>query len=79
MRCPQCQAENPAEAKFCLECGTKLQAACPQCGATLPPQSKFCFECGFKIAPPPRLRRPRRSHHLSRPGTGRGVETAVAH
>jgi len=58
MQCPQCQAENPDQAKFCLECGAKLQAVCPQCGAALPPQAKFCFECGFKIgapapAPPP--------------------------
>ncbi|MBN1661546.1 MAG: tetratricopeptide repeat protein [Anaerolineae bacterium] len=53
MLCPQCQAENPDQAKFCLECGTKLQAVCPQCGAALPPQAKFCFECGAKIGAPP--------------------------
>ncbi|MBN1136401.1 MAG: tetratricopeptide repeat protein [Anaerolineae bacterium] len=56
MQCPQCQAENPDQAKFCLECGAKLQAVCPQCGAALPPQAKFCFECGARIeAPAPTL------------------------
>ena len=57
MQCPQCQAENPDQAKFCLECGAKLQAVCPECGAALPPAAKFCFECGAKVgvpaAPPP--------------------------
>ncbi|MBN2550064.1 MAG: tetratricopeptide repeat protein [Anaerolineales bacterium] len=53
MECPQCHAQNPDQAKFCLECGSKLILACPQCGAALPPQAKFCFECGAKIAPPP--------------------------
>ena len=52
MRCPQCQADNPDQAKFCLECGTKLQAICPECGTTLPPRAKFCFECGCKIGAP---------------------------
>lgn len=53
MQCPQCQADNPDQAKFCLECGARLQAVCPQCGAALPPQAKFCFECGAKIGAPP--------------------------
>ncbi len=52
MRCPQCQAENPDQAKFCMECGAKLLAVCPQCGAALPPQAKFCFECGCMLAAP---------------------------
>ena len=53
MQCPQCHAENPDQAKFCLECGAKLQAACSQCGAALPPAAKFCFECGAKLGAPP--------------------------
>jgi|GEM_PF-374546 len=60
MLCPQCQTENPANAKFCLNCGDKLALACPQCGAQLPPQAKFCMECGAKIgaAPPPAISAP---------------------
>jgi len=55
MQCPKCHAENPEQAKFCLECGAKLQVVCPQCGAALPPAAKFCLECGAKLvaSPPP--------------------------
>jgi class 3 adenylate cyclase/tetratricopeptide (TPR) repeat protein/ribosomal protein L40E len=49
MLCPQCQTENPAKAKFCLNCGSKLATLCPQCGAELPPAAKFCLECGAQV------------------------------
>jgi len=49
MRCPECQHENRQEAKFCEECGTKLQRVCPNCGEELRPQAKFCDECGTKV------------------------------
>ncbi len=50
MKCAQCQHENPSGAKFCMECGAKLENVCPECGAKLPPEAKFCMECGAKIA-----------------------------
>jgi class 3 adenylate cyclase/tetratricopeptide (TPR) repeat protein len=46
MQCPKCQFENPDSAKFCNECGSKLELACPQCGKANPSGSKFCNECG---------------------------------
>jgi class 3 adenylate cyclase len=46
MRCAGCQHENPAEAKFCQECGASLAASCASCGAELPPTAKFCHGCG---------------------------------
>jgi class 3 adenylate cyclase len=46
MRCPRCQHENPAGAKFCLECGARFAVACAQCGTQLPAGAKFCLECG---------------------------------
>ena len=46
MPCPRCQYENPPQAKFCLECGTRFAAACAQCGTQLPSGAKFCLECG---------------------------------
>ena len=49
MQCPQCQHENREGAKFCDECGTKLQLICPDCGAELRPKAKFCDECGAKL------------------------------
>jgi membrane protease subunit (stomatin/prohibitin family) len=51
--CPKCGAANLANAKFCTECGAKMQTAaqtvpCVKCGAALPAGSKFCNECGTK-------------------------------
>ncbi len=46
MPCPSCRHENPAEANFCLHCGTKLAQVCPQCQQVLPPEAKSCFACG---------------------------------
>src|SRR5689334_22971622 len=51
MKCSRCQHENPANAKFCLECGVRLTLTCPKCRSELPPSAKFCFECGERIAP----------------------------
>ena len=47
MQCPKCQAVNSDKAKFCLECGQKLDVKCPQCGHSASPFAKFCDECGF--------------------------------
>ncbi len=49
MKCPKCQFENEEGAKFCLECGERLDLECPQCGKTLPLMAKFCNQCGQKI------------------------------
>jgi class 3 adenylate cyclase/tetratricopeptide (TPR) repeat protein len=49
MRCPNCSAENPATAKFCMECGDALKGRCVKCGAENPPRSKFCAECGSSL------------------------------
>lgn len=50
-KCPNCGNELPANAKFCLECGTKIEQLaenemiCPACGKKTP-KGKFCMECG---------------------------------
>ena len=49
MQCSQCQHENPAEAKFCLNCGTRLTQVCSQCQQVLPPEAKFCMACGHAL------------------------------
>lgn len=50
--CPKCGASNPANVKFCNECGASMSAAekvpCVKCGAELQAGSKFCAECGTK-------------------------------
>jgi DNA-directed RNA polymerase subunit M/transcription elongation factor TFIIS len=48
--CPQCGKPIDANAKFCPECGAKLQSSafCSECGAKIPAGAKFCPECGAK-------------------------------
>jgi class 3 adenylate cyclase len=53
MKCPQCQFENIDTAKFCNECGNKLEILCPECGQVNTPVSRFCNECGQKLSQPP--------------------------
>ena len=49
MQCPKCAQENPAQARFCLQCGNGLQVTCAKCGTELPPGARFCFACGGAI------------------------------
>ena len=46
MQCPKCQFENVDGAKFCNECGYKLEISCPGCSKINPPGSpkKRCKE-----------------------------------
>ncbi|HSE94749.1 MAG TPA: adenylate/guanylate cyclase domain-containing protein, partial [Methylomirabilota bacterium] len=45
MKCPRCQHENEAAAKFCEECAAPLARACAKCRRPLSPTAKFCPEC----------------------------------
>ncbi len=49
--CPNCGAQLPAGAKFCMSCGNPLSVnkKCPKCGAELPAGAKFCLNCGEKV------------------------------
>ena len=63
MRCKECGAENPPEARYCFQCGTKYDALlqrnavlkqthafCLKCGIENHPDSEFCVECGTSLA-----------------------------
>jgi class 3 adenylate cyclase/tetratricopeptide (TPR) repeat protein len=52
MKCPKCQHENPEDARFCNECGHKLELICPECGKLNPPGSRFCNKCGHDLTIP---------------------------
>ena len=49
MKCPECQFDNREEAKFCIDCGNKLEINCSKCSHLNPPASKFCEECGSSL------------------------------
>ncbi len=52
MLCPSCGSDNRETAKFCADCGAKLESLCPACGAAVAADQKFCDSCGhgLKIA-----------------------------
>ncbi len=52
MKCPKCQFENPEGAKFCNQCGKKIELTCQECGKVNPFGSKFCNECGCNLSLP---------------------------
>lgn len=53
-KCLKCGSVLPENAKFCLECGAKVETfsenemICPKCGNKTP-KGKFCVECGAKL------------------------------
>jgi hypothetical protein len=49
MKCPECQADNPDNKKFCRNCGAKLPLVCPQCGSEICLHDHFCGECGHDL------------------------------
>ena len=53
--CPHCGEANPAAAKFCGSCGTKVgEIVCASCGKRNDPGQRFCHECGAAVQPPAR-------------------------
>ena len=50
MKCPHCQHENRAGAKFCEECAAPLTRSCSQCGTPLPGTAKYCPECAHPVS-----------------------------
>jgi class 3 adenylate cyclase len=49
MQCPRCQAQNDQDAKFCEDCGARLEAVCPSCGQPVGTGKKFCRSCGASL------------------------------
>lgn len=56
MQCTKCKTENPATAKFCNNCGAKIEKQdkiCPNpiCKRSgLPEDANFCPDCGTRLA-----------------------------
>ncbi|HTS15857.1 MAG TPA: adenylate/guanylate cyclase domain-containing protein [Candidatus Sulfotelmatobacter sp.] len=50
MICSNCGTENPAGAKFCTECASRLAVVCANCGTANAPTAKFCAECASPLA-----------------------------
>jgi len=62
--CERCGGDNPADARFCIDCGATLISAttgpttrlagitCPSCGTSNPEQARFCVLCGRSFSAP---------------------------
>lgn len=50
-KCTKCGTEVAPTAKFCGECGAKIECKkyCPECGTEVKPEQKFCTECGTRL------------------------------
>jgi ribosomal protein L40E len=56
MKCPRCEAQNAPGARYCEDCGARLEMACLSCGAPVTMGKKFCRSCGTALtAEPSRL------------------------
>jgi len=49
MKCPRCQAPNNEGARFCEDCGARLEVARPSCGQPAGAGKKFCYSCGAAL------------------------------
>src|ERR1044072_5189120 len=49
MTCASCGTENPAGARFCMNCGNALERRCPNCGTPAPGEARFCMNCGTAL------------------------------
>src|SRR5215813_12935569 len=50
MQCSSCGTDNPPDAAFCEQCGSKLELVCPACKAAVGPGARYCKKCGTAIA-----------------------------
>jgi class 3 adenylate cyclase len=46
MLCAKCNYDNPADAQFCMKCGTKVESRCANCNTVNPVDANFCRKCG---------------------------------
>jgi class 3 adenylate cyclase/predicted ATPase len=81
MRCASCGFENPAGAKFCIECGGAVMHSCRNCGCDNLPQAKFCANCGMALAGagPPQPPKSRKRANPTSPKKARRPVPSPAH
>lgn len=63
MKCSACGEDNSSKARFCAQCGARLELRCPGCGEPVREGQRFCSACGHKLEaapaqPPPPEPRP---------------------
>lgn len=51
MKCPKCDHDNIAEAKFCEQCAAPLGRTCANCASPVSSSARFCPQCGHPVMP----------------------------
>src|SRR5262252_5655191 len=54
VQCFRCREDNPADARFCMTCGTALRTTCRHCGQDVRAEALFCSACGRAVENPSR-------------------------
>jgi len=49
MRCSACSTDNPAENRYCGNCGVRLVVSCPKCGYQNSANQHSCGSCGSSL------------------------------
>src|SRR5713101_6761066 len=49
MLCSKCNYDNPADAQFCMKCGSKVENRCSSCNTVNPADANFCRKCGGSL------------------------------
>ncbi|MBI5016154.1 MAG: AAA family ATPase [Deltaproteobacteria bacterium] len=52
MGCSKCGFDNPANMRFCGNCGSTLELTCTRCGFSNPPAFRFCGGCANDLTKP---------------------------
>jgi predicted ATPase/class 3 adenylate cyclase len=65
MICGACRHENREGAKFCENCGAKLERRCPACEQPVGEASRFCDSCGAALGQPAPAKAPALADQLA--------------
>lgn len=51
MKCEKCGFENNENAKYCINCGNRMdgKVLCPNCGNSFDKDALKCDKCGYKV------------------------------
>lgn len=81
MRCSRCGADARPSARFCEDCGERLELRCPACGVAVSPGKRFCGDCGAQLGEGERASAAPVPPTVSTPGlasAGRGLDPIAA-